>query len=635
MAWRSACSSASCSTAWRSRFSWKATNWFRPWSLARYMATSALRMSDSGDAVGLSAKAMPQEAVTKILPPSRVTGSASWARKRSAAAAAAASFGMRLQTTMNSSPPNLPSVSPGRSGASNRAATSCSKRVAERVTHGVVDDLEAIEVDEQHRHPGPEPPGTHQRVIDAVLQQGTVGQAGEVVVEGLVLERRLEPSTLDGDGGQVERPIEEVGLEVREATVLGVEDGERAEQLARAGREDRCGPAQDEPVIGEGVGRAEGGVGPQVVHERLTVGGAHVEAGVGIGGELVEQGDEVTRQPRCRAHPDHPVGIEDPDRAVGAGDHALDHLGDLLQRDLERRPSGDRLEQLGLLGEEVLDDAAPGDVAEVDDQPAHGGVVGEVGDRGIHDAPRPVPVTDADLVVRGAEPGDGGAEPTVDRDLERVGDVLDVVGVQEVAGIGAEEVLRGELEHALDRGAHVAHEAVGIDHDDEVRAAAHQGLGEDVPVAELLLDVGPLGHVDGGDEQAADGGMLEVVDRLEAHLAVRPVTVRQADRALERLVLPGDQPLEVGRHRRLVVGVQELVGIGADQLPGAVAEAFGDRRRDPPDLGPAVDDPHQVRDRAHDGVGPLAPPPPRRLRRGQGGEVVVRRDVPGRRGRRR
>jgi len=56
----------------------------------------------------------------------------------------------------------------------------------------VVDVLEVVHVEEQHRNGHAIAPLAGQRVLDAVAQQRAVGQAGERVVEGLVLELGLE-----------------------------------------------------------------------------------------------------------------------------------------------------------------------------------------------------------------------------------------------------------------------------------------------------------------------------------------------------------------------------------------------------------------------------------------------------------
>ena len=62
--------------------------------------------------------------------------------------------------------------------------------VAGGVAEAVVDVLEVVDVHEQDRHRQVVAALAGERVADAVAEQGAVGQAGEDVVEGLVLELR-------------------------------------------------------------------------------------------------------------------------------------------------------------------------------------------------------------------------------------------------------------------------------------------------------------------------------------------------------------------------------------------------------------------------------------------------------------
>jgi hypothetical protein len=60
------------------------------------------------------------------------------------------------------------------------------QQVAHVVAEVVVDRLEVVQVDEEHRHLGVVAAGAAQHAVDAVGQQGPVGQAGEAVEVGLV-----------------------------------------------------------------------------------------------------------------------------------------------------------------------------------------------------------------------------------------------------------------------------------------------------------------------------------------------------------------------------------------------------------------------------------------------------------------
>jgi hypothetical protein len=63
--------------------------------------------------------------------------------------------------------------------------------VADVVAQRIVDELEAVEVDEQHRHLLVEPLRLRQRLAQPIHQHRAVGQAGERVVVRQVLDARL------------------------------------------------------------------------------------------------------------------------------------------------------------------------------------------------------------------------------------------------------------------------------------------------------------------------------------------------------------------------------------------------------------------------------------------------------------
>ncbi len=68
---------------------------------------------------------------------------------------------------------------------------------------GVVDHLEVVEIDEEHAHRLPDPPGSDQLLIDAVLEQAPVGQPGQRVVPGHVRDLLEQVQVLEGGGGPV------------------------------------------------------------------------------------------------------------------------------------------------------------------------------------------------------------------------------------------------------------------------------------------------------------------------------------------------------------------------------------------------------------------------------------------------
>ena len=83
----------------------------------------------------------------------------------------------------NSSPPSRATVSWRRTGAP-AAGPPGGEVVAGGVPEGVVDPLEAVEVDEEQVDGLADPPGPDQLLLDPVLEQPPVGQAGQRVVPG-------------------------------------------------------------------------------------------------------------------------------------------------------------------------------------------------------------------------------------------------------------------------------------------------------------------------------------------------------------------------------------------------------------------------------------------------------------------
>ena len=81
--------------------------------------------------------------------------------------------------------------------------------VADRVAEAVVDRLEVVEIDEDHRELAVVAPAARERQRQAILEQRPVGEAGEVVVERLVAELLLERDAI-GDVAEVEQdPVDQ------------------------------------------------------------------------------------------------------------------------------------------------------------------------------------------------------------------------------------------------------------------------------------------------------------------------------------------------------------------------------------------------------------------------------------------
>ena len=98
----------------------------------------------------------------------------------------------------NSSPPKRESVSPGRTARRRRSADDTEQLVAHLVTEVVVDDLEAIDVTEEHGHPTAGAVGLQQRVVEVVEEEAPVGQAGQGVLERVAGQLLLEGLALRG-----------------------------------------------------------------------------------------------------------------------------------------------------------------------------------------------------------------------------------------------------------------------------------------------------------------------------------------------------------------------------------------------------------------------------------------------------
>ena len=91
-------------------------------------------------------------------------------------------------STANSSPPRRASVSPCTERPRQPQRHLAQQLVAVGVPERVVDLLEAVEVDEQHRCLIVAARGGRERALDPVLEQHTIGQAGQRVVRRLAAQ---------------------------------------------------------------------------------------------------------------------------------------------------------------------------------------------------------------------------------------------------------------------------------------------------------------------------------------------------------------------------------------------------------------------------------------------------------------
>ena len=156
-----------------------------------YIARSAWRSRSSGSVVLSEVMAAPMLARITTCRPWNSNGERSASRIRSAARRVPASS-VSSSRIANSSPPNRAVVSSGRITARRRSATATSSWSPASCPS---ESLTVLKSSRSEKRTDTAPvaaslPG--QRVRDAVAEEGAVGEAGQRVVEGLVLELHLE-----------------------------------------------------------------------------------------------------------------------------------------------------------------------------------------------------------------------------------------------------------------------------------------------------------------------------------------------------------------------------------------------------------------------------------------------------------
>ena len=112
------------------------------------------------------------------------------------------------------------------------------QRVTRGVAEAVVDQLEVVQVDEQHDRHHPARVGRFETRGDDLGEQRSVGQAGQRVVRGLVMELLLEPPELLErllELAVLERDRGVVGERLEQLEVLGLERADVAERVRRRG----------------------------------------------------------------------------------------------------------------------------------------------------------------------------------------------------------------------------------------------------------------------------------------------------------------------------------------------------------------------------------------------------------------
>ena len=119
--------------------------------------------------------------------------------------------------------------------------------VAGVVTEAVVDELEPVEVEEEHGHRGLVAARALQRVGQAVVQQRAVRQSGQLVVVRAVLEVFAGAGLFDRNRGERDDPFEQRSMAVAVDVVVIEEQRERARDGVAVRQLDRHGPADRMP----------------------------------------------------------------------------------------------------------------------------------------------------------------------------------------------------------------------------------------------------------------------------------------------------------------------------------------------------------------------------------------------------
>ena len=150
-------------------------------SLARYIAASASRIRSSGVGVRRRRARCRCSPAGRPRRPRRGTARRTAPRSARRSRARSASPATSSQRTVNSSPPKRAIVSLGRSSRAQARGDVAQQAVAGGVAEGVVDELEAVEVDEQHRHAALAP--ARRGAAPARGGRGTASRLGRPVSE--------------------------------------------------------------------------------------------------------------------------------------------------------------------------------------------------------------------------------------------------------------------------------------------------------------------------------------------------------------------------------------------------------------------------------------------------------------------
>jgi hypothetical protein len=298
------------------------------------------------------------------------------------------------------------------------------------MAQAVVDPLEPVDVQEHHG----QPVGVADALGQAFEEVAPVREPGQGVHVGRRQQRPLAGRPLDGQGGEVRRPLHRFDLGPDGGMGTGAVDGERAQHLS-GGVHERLRPDRPEAVLGRQRGERLGErVLQGVVHDdRLPPegGGATRAGAVGDGHAVEGGGDGVGEGGSRRVAQDEVAGVDEEHRAPAVGVELLDLSAQPGKGLVQRLVAGDAPQDRLLAGQThlsvspaIIGQAAKGDVlAEpVDANELAAGVQCRLGPRVQH----------TDLAVRPDDPTlELGRLAGLDASTDRGHGQLQVVGVDQ------------------------------------------------------------------------------------------------------------------------------------------------------------------------------------------------------------
>ena len=385
----------------------------------------------------------------------------------------------------------------------------------------------------------------HERVLEPVEHQGAVGQAGQLVVDGLVGQAALGFVALERDLEQLPGRADRVPLVGVGLARFGVVHRDRAELPAAVGHvEHRQRPGGPQP------GRLEGGahrrhqrIGAGVGHDDRRTGAERLAVDVGTVGhadaEVLEHAAGrwrpprgTSRSPSTRNTPTTPSLT----RSVTIAEMAM-------QRLVERCAAGDQLEHPGLGPQQRARPARLGDVGARHHDAVDVGVVQQV-HRGDRD--------DLPLAVGVAEPELRGVLlARMDRDvLEQRAEAVDVVGMAHVEDVPVVPERDRVTEHRLGLAAREQDAALGVDDADRVGDVLDERAEAVLARDELGLGRLPLGDVGERGEHAGRRAGRSVQQR-GPQAEVEGPAVAVGHRDVPERERPVRRRHEIGRPRRV------------------------------------------------------------------------------------